>query len=414
MLINFGVKNFASFKDHMGISMLAYNRLKTHLNSLIKNRNFTLLKSIVLYGANASGKSNILQALFSVSRFLLHASSVKPGTVFNAYFPFLLSTETENKPTEYFFDFYIKNLKRVFHYEIKILDTKIVYESLVDISSKQETSLFERREDNKITIDQDNFQEGKTIKQLKIINDHVPLVSLSSYLNGKISKEITSFFRSIYSESFTMGSPYITEHDRIIKDNDYKKNVEDKLRYADLGITGLDFYQDKRFVSQNVNNNVALPDFYSFKFRHKKFDENKTVVGEVSLDNDAESMGTHSFFSLMRLAEDIIYEGGVMIVDEIERSLHPLLALKIIEMFNTSKNNHAQLIFSTHNTNFLNSEIFRKDQVWFVEKDKYGASSLYSLLDFNTKARADLDWERRYLAGLYGAVPLLKKNIFYE
>ena len=220
MLISFGVKNCASFKDYTGFSMLSYNKLKTHLNSLIKNENFTLLKSIVLYGANASGKSNILQALHAVSSFLLHASSVKPGTVLNAYFPFLLSTETENKPSEYFFDFYIKKLKKAFHYEIKILKTKIVYESLAEISSKHDIPLFERSEGRMITINHNLFKEGETIKQLKIINDHVPLVSLSSYLNGKISKEITSFFKSIHNASFYMGGSYITGYDRRIKDND--------------------------------------------------------------------------------------------------------------------------------------------------------------------------------------------------
>lgn len=141
---------------------------------------------------------------------------------------------------------------------------------------------------------------------------------------------------------------------------------------------------------------------------HNVYDKNKNVVGKVSLDLETEeSSGTNQFFALSGPIIDVLEKGWVLAVDELDSKLHPNLVTRIVELFNDQNvnNNNAQLIFNTHDTNLLSTDLFRRDQIWFTEKDRYGAAKLYSLSDF--KARNDEQFERNYLKGRYGAVPVV-------
>jgi AAA15 family ATPase/GTPase len=147
---------------------------------------------------------------------------------------------------------------------------------------------------------------------------------------------------------------------------------------------------------------------------HKKFDKNNKKIGEVEFDmRSQESAGTNKMFNISGPIFDVLQDGGVLVVDELDSSLHPLMTLAITRLFNSDKDNskNAQLIFSTHDTNLFSYGKYRRDQIYFVEKDKYGASDLYSLVEYReedgTKVRKDRSFENDYIEGRYGAIPYI-------
>jgi AAA15 family ATPase/GTPase len=156
----------------------------------------------------------------------------------------------------------------------------------------------------------------------------------------------------------------------------------------------------------------------AFQFKittsHKKFDDNKINVGEVAFDmRSQESAGTNKVFNISGLIFNVLQNGGVLAIDEFDTSLHPLMTLAITRLFNSEKDNvnNAQIIFTTHDTNLFSYGKYRRDQIYFIEKDKYGASDLYSLVEYrekgNAKVRKDRSFEKDYIQGRYGAIPFI-------
>ena len=397
MLINFGIKNMTSFKDMAILSLAAYSRLSRHKNSVMDLEGQKVLKSVVLYGPNASGKSNILQSLQIFRRFVLGKQNTESPLFQKTYYPFALSTETEHSPTDVFIEFYIEDIKNFFRYEIVFTDKEIVSEILKQQIDKKEVILFKRKLDKLEEVSPKYFQEGVRIKQLKVLDKIVPLISVSGFLNGPLSKKILNFFKNIKFKSYGNGGVIL---DSRIKDASYRQQLASLLKRADLGISDL-LYKEVSF--NEIQHKYLLPQFehYIYNKEHKKVRKTTFVDGK-------ESTGTLEYLHFLLVSLDIFKSGGVLVVDELDSSLHPLLVEEIINLFNSSHNTKAQLIFSAHNTAFLSQRLFRKDQVYFVEKNKYGESSLFSLLDYKQDAREDVNWENRYLAGLYGAVPSLK------
>lgn len=163
----------------------------------------------------------------------------------------------------------------------------------------------------------------------------------------------------------------------------------------------------KRHVLDEVKSGPDMP-IYRAKTTHKVFDANEQLVGNTVFDlMEQESQGTRKYFYLAGLLIDVLDKGKVLIIDELEAQLHPFLTRSIIKLFNSSATNprNAQLIFTTHDTSLLNKDFFRRDQLWFTEKDRYGASDLYSLAEF--KVRNDASFDKDYVNGKYGAIPFI-------
>jgi len=205
-----------------------------------------------------------------------------------------------------------------------------------------------------------------------------------------------------------------------MEDTDFKNKIVDLVKTADIDIADINIEEDD--VPLEIIEKLPMPESMkkgiiksiSINTKHIKYDNNGNIIGEVVFELDKEeSKGTRKFFAMSAPIIDTLQHGKVLIIDELDASLHPILTQHLIQLFHDKEINkkNAQLIFATHDTNLLKPYIFRRDQIWLTEKDKYGSTDLYSLAQFKG-VRAKEDFERQYIQGKYGAIPYLGKFEF--
>ncbi|NOQ34868.1 MAG: AAA family ATPase [Methylococcaceae bacterium] len=414
MLLQFKVNNFRSIKDTAVFSMnTAANKAHSHSFAF---RNYHFLKSAAIYGANASGKSNVLRAMAFMQKMVLNHSKITQSTDKLPHEPFRLNTETENASSSFEMIFFSGDCKYRYGFEA---DDKIVYAEWLFADEKgREARLFEREtENNKLYINKSKFKEANG---LKVPNNQL-LIWKCDQQDGEISKAILEWFQKIIfinnldSAHFSFAA---------IEDKEFMADVLQLLKTADLSIDGLNT-EDREFVIGELSGNPSFKiapkqdggiKLIRLQTSHKKFDETNQFVGsEQFVLNEDESQGTQKFFALLIPILDALKQGKVLIIDEFDASLHSLLGMALIKLFHHSEINkyNTQLIFTTHDTNLLsNPELFERDQIWFTEKDQYGSTNLYSLLEFRKKntgkdVRRSDNLEKHYLQGRYGAIPNL-------
>jgi len=410
MIVQFSVGNFLSFKDIVTFSMVASAR-KEHLetNTFIAKEKLRLLKSAVIYGANASGKSNLVRAMRFMRDFTLKSSSDE-GQI--KVTNFKLSAETDNKPSLFEVIFIHETIR--YRYGFQVDREKIVREWLFYVPIRKETLLFVREED---TFDiGTHFKEGKGIEQRTRPN--ALFLSVVAQFNGEISLKITKWFK----KSFKIMAPLIDIKlipftlERL-KDEEFRRDILKFLKEADLGIEDINL-EETRIKYEDMSEEVRTrlgPDGQLFNVKiqtsHPKFDNENKLLPSVKFELGAEeSEGTKKFFALSGPFLHTLKTGNILVVDELDAKLHPNLIRFLVSLFNSVENNphNAQLIFVSHNTNLFNRSVFRRDQIWLTEKNKYGATDLYSLVEY--KVRNDASFEKDYIAGKYGAIPLTKQN----
>ncbi|CAD6491341.1 MAG: AAA domain, putative AbiEii toxin, Type IV TA system [Candidatus Argoarchaeum ethanivorans] len=414
MLIEFNVQNFRSIKEEVTFSLVASadNSLDNNLikTDLLRDN---LLRSAVIYGANASGKSNVILAFNFLKIFVETAHTFQKGTKIN-YFPFKLDKKCLSKPSKFKVVFIKNNIKYV--YGISHNSEKIIDEYLYYYPKDRRALIFERSDTNnyRFTIDR---KEQKFISEKTL--DNIPYLSNSTQLNYKKTSEAFDWFKDNLG---IVGA----DHRRLIEytiqklneDKKMKKFILNALIEADLGINDLSASievvpMDEIPIPIRERLKTMMPDIegklekIDIKTIHKVLNE----VGDenyVEFDFGEESEGTKKLFSLIGLWIDSLNNGRVLIVDELDTKLHHLLNVFLIKLFNdpTQNKNNAQLIFTTHNTNLLNLDLFRRDQIWFTEKNhSKGSTDLYSLIEF--RPRKDKNIQKGYLAGRYGAIPFI-------
>lgn len=428
-LQEFSFGNFRSFKEINTLNLTAA-KLKSKYSHVDENNlfssdnpeNISFLKSKAIYGANASGKSNIIKALVTFIRIL--KSSVKDDRVLQMVDSFRLSTETENEPTFFQVIFWDENTK--YRYGFELDDENIYSEWLYGKPGKKEMCYFIREGNEVIELDKTNFSEGDKLNSLisddtdneLFRNNSLFLSTLSSFGFGKISKKI---IQSISSFTVISGlghqGMYALAGDSL-EDEDMKRYILDFLKKGDIGIEDLNSVEiSNKDLPEDIEDDVRK-DLESKKRKlllssRKKYDDkNAFVENETFSFRLHESEGTQKLFELSPFIYRTIKENRVLIIDEFDARFHPLLTQKILELFNSKENKGAQLIINTHDTNLLSSKLLRRDQIEFVEKDRYGASHLYSLAEFKG-IRNDASFEKDYIHGKYGAIPFLGnfKNI---
>lgn len=424
MLIEFSVGNFLSFKNVNTISLLSSNDsyLKEDNTFILKN-GLRLLKCIGFYGANASGKSNILKALAFFKNFIINSSKESQANEEIDVVNFKLNSSSEQLPS--FFEIIFFADDTIYRYGFEINRKKILGEWLFarflsgENRLPKENKLFVR--DNNIVIGK-NFKEGKKLED-KTRNNSL-FLSVVAQFNGEISKKIIKWFLQyniIYGHSdFSGKTAEILDNNKNTKQGDRLKEL---IKSADLGIEDIvttefeenyeDFIkhfplilEEKRFV---IDKNKPILGM-EINTKHKKYDENNKLIGFETFDPEKEeSDGTKRFFSIGGPLIDTLDAGKILFIDEIESSLHPILVQEIIKLFNSKVTNpkNAQLIFTTHNTSFLNLKFLRRDQIFFTEKSDYGESKIYSLIEFKN-IRKDNSIGKNYLFGKFGAVPYVK------
>ena len=428
MLIEFNFKNYRSYRDHHTFSMVA-SADKDLLNNTIETNalgKIRLNRSAVIYGANASGKSNLIEAIGFVEEFIRTSAERTP----NWQIPvkgFVLDKSTRDKPSEFEVTFLCEDVRYEYGF---IVDHKHVYEEWLIAYPKGSAQVWFER-----TVDSDssegNWYFGRRLKGEK--NRLVPLtrpnalfLSVSAQFNHEQLKPIYDWFVNKLMIVNLGDPPRLLEHMAVeyLSDNpDIKKDVRNLLRYADLGIIDFSIEETSlaiKAASAGTNLPNDLPEELTQFFAALENVGEKTNVAQKSVQMyhqsddhkipisfDKESFGTRRLFALAPLILHSLKRGSVLFIDELDSSLHPLLVRALVQKFHDPKTNpgNAQLIFNTHDTTLLDQTLFRRDQIWFTEKSVDGATQLYSLLEY--KPRKSEALSKGYLQGRYGAVPFL-------
>ncbi len=416
MLIEFSVGNYRSFKDKVTFSMVAAN-LSAKDKKLDENNIFAvdddlnLLKSAAIYGANASGKSNIAKALDFMKDFIINSSKETQSTDEINVENFRLSTETEDKPS--FFELvFLLNGQR-YRYGFEVDQSRVISEWLFFFPLFKERRLFERNTD---TFKISRIYKANRIQELT--RNNALFLSVSAQFNIEIAKQILAWLsKQLNIISGLEDDTYLGYTLNYLSEEENKSEILQLIKKLDVGISDIE-------IGHTEITSDILPDWMSDEVKkstiesgtkgiivstlHKKFDDNgKHLSNEKFYLVYDESEGTQKLFALAGLLIDTLKNGSVLIFDELDARLHPLISLAIVELFNSNETNpnNAQLIFMTHDTNLLSNKIFRRDQIWFTEKDKYGATNLYSLAEY--KVRNDASFENDYIKGKYGAIPYI-------
>lgn len=419
MLIEFTVGNFRSFKKPVTLSFSAAKPIKEHRDeNVFSAGRFNLLRSAAVYGANASGKSNLLSALVFMRHFVLTSSKDTQASEPIGVVPFLLDSESAGSPSH--FEVAFVRDGATYRYGFEVNKKEVVAEWLFRSQKVAASPLFLRDADG-IQV-KPKFPEGQGLE--KKTRPNALFLSVCAQFNGEMATSVLTWFRGIVPVHGLMDRGYTRRAIEMLSDANAKVRLLSLLREADLGIEDI-------LVSEEEIDNTDLLKMLSeegvrrlqpsLKERvkkslssvHARYDSGRRV-GSISMDfNSAESAGTEKFLALAGPVLGALSDGGVVVVDELDAQLHPLLSMSLVRLFNSKLKNprNAQLLFATHDTNLLRHGGLRRDQIWFVEKDQQESSDLYSLAEFKqpdgSKVRNDASFQKDYLEGRYGAIPFL-------
>ncbi len=439
MLIRFVIENSFSFGERKEFSMIPNKKLKTLTHHKYSEGNFEMLKIASIYGANGSGKSNLIKSLKLLQQQVVGEID---HSLENTRFKF--NDETESKDQIFAIDFIQDSVP--FYYAIILNDSRIAVEELYisSLGRGKDELIYERKTDSnnntEITFleEFENNEKNQLLKSvlLDFVKPEEPIMKL-------LSNRDNSFFAKVKLayKWFEKTLQVLTPSSRVSAlahivdiDSEFKNYAQDLMSSFNLGITELvsekkgikDFFgeDDKEELNALIRKLKDSPD-QAVNLRHKNnkdeiilVNENDTIwvkslkIGHVGKNNKSalfdlreESDGTVRLLDFVPAFKSILSSKKVFVIDEIERSIHPLLIKELVEKFSLDEQTKGQLIFTTHESNLLDQNIFRQDEIWFTEKNKAGSTDLYSLNDF--KEHKTIDIQKGYLNGRYGSIPFL-------
>ena len=414
MIIEFSVKNYRSIKELQTLSMIAAP-IKSK-NENLDNENvfqisdkISLLKTAAIYGANGSGKSNLVKAL--ITMFVFIDKSFQDDEIGKRIIePFAFDRFSFMEPTFFQLVFFSNNTKYRYGFEVKA--GKVRSEWLFGTPGKKEVYYF-TREGEKIQINDDKFSEGKGLETKTSLTNL--FINVCKAFNGTVSKQIIDYFKTnILISAGVNDTGFRGTTLALMKDEVIKQKILSLLNEADFGIQGItnkpiNAGDLPEGTSIDIVSRVTSEKLEFLLSKRPVFDENGKEIGSRELLMDSqESDGTLKFFNYSGAILDTLEDGGALFIDEFDARLHPLLTRKLVKMFNSPVSNqkNAQLIFVTHDTNLLDNLLLRRDQIYFTEKNKRSETVLYSLADFKG-VRNDASYEKDYIKGKYGAIPFL-------
>lgn len=408
MLVSLKIENFRSIRDQIEFTTIAAqgsNHLNDHLIK-IKDENFTLVRSSGFYGPNASGKSNVLRA-FAALRFLAEGSGTfKEKDEILCYEPYALSEKCKSMPTKFEIDFFVGELRYI--YKIHYNRVEITFESLDCYFSKVPSNLFLR--------DNSGWENIKFGSQFKGGIKKIPFFKNNSYLS-KIadtasSPEVAKAIRDFFVNSILYMNMESKPNLSFLKNDEMKdvftRTTGDFLSLVDTGITKITVEEREIDIKipdgipEEIKQDILFRNGLNILFSHQNEDG-----GEVYLQLEDESDGTNRLFELAPAITSALISRKILVIDEMEHSLHPHLASMVLRLFNDSELNkfNSQLIFSTHNMDLMKPEKMRRDQIWFSEKTK-GSTNIFSLDDFEKdKVKASSPFNKWYDEGRFGGTP---------
>lgn len=406
MFVKFTVSNYLSFKDQTSIDLTATSLTEYRNDNIFQSPvgDLSLLKSVIVYGANASGKSNLFKAINFVKQFILNSSKETLSGEKISVERFKLSDTTQTKPSAFEIEFIVSDIK--YRYGFEVDKFKVHSEHLYFQKINKEYPIFTRTFQT-IEIGKKIFFPSENL--FSITRENTLFLSVCAQFNDHLS---ISLVNKINQFNFISGFDDLRSTDYTIKmlaDKQHNIMVNNLLRSAKLGFNEI---RVEKISSEEFLPNASkeLQRFLSSKretsfitTKHNVYDENNEVVGERYFNlNSEESLGTRKFFALAGPIINAITTGSILLIDEFDSRLHPELSKGIIKLFNSTLNVYnAQLVITSHNSTFINSnnKLFRRDQVIVADKNKIGMTRFESL--FQKKVRKDASFEKDYLSGKY-------------
>lgn len=420
MILEFTVENYRSFYGKKTLVLEADKALKECSDmNLFEYNKHTLLRSLALYGANSSGKSNLVSAMHTMARCVLLSVKLNDNEELE-YDPFLL-LKGNDSPT--MFEIVFLKGDYYYRYGFRYNLERIVDEWLFRKTTprSKEQMLFVRNEEG-ICVDEGNFPEGADYEEKT--NDNRLFLSLCQQLGGEISRQVISWFQSDFNVISGLNNQQYRSYSKLFfhKKEQYSVDALEFFQKLRLGFNSILTHEEDPNIPSDLP--TELRAMFQKEMQGKKsieldsvhnvYSEKGKVIGTINFSfEDRESSGTNKLFDLSGPIFETLYSGAVLVVDELDAKMHPLISQYIIELFNNPETNpkNAQLIFTTHDTHLLSQKILRRDQIWFTEKDAKEQTDIYSLMDIvlpdGTKPRNDANYERNYIAGRYGAIPYI-------
>lgn len=386
MLVQFLFENFKCFKDETKLSLVASHLIKENQDNVIKTDKHNLLKSVVIYGPNASGKTKLLNA-FQFMRLMVERSTNNAVDRGFSIDTFRLNTESKESPSFFEAVFILNDTQ--YRYGFELTKKKILAEWLY-MKEDEEKELF-YREGKIIDYDASELKRIKSLVGEDMIREDSLLLTVLAQFNDQLSQKIVKWFHHVNMLSADGDTVQSYTLDKLT--TPMKQKIVRLMKDADFSIND--------FVRHPINKN-------EIQTLHTVYDENKLRVDETPFMLEEESNGTIHFLSLTAPILDTLERGKILMIDELDSGLHHDLIVALLKLFHSSETNphNAQLIFNTQNTNLLSGDLFRKDQIYFVSKNRYGEASLTSAADFMLRPGTNI--QKKYLEGRFGAVPYLK------
>lgn len=430
MLLYFLVKNYRSFRDEAILDLEAV-KIKDSTDILLPYNDSEYLPAIAIYGKNGGGKSNLIRAMWLAVQFICNAQKTQTEKAPVPVRPFALNDFSRNDPTAFEFGYVQDGIRYV--YGFSATRERINTEYLKSWPNGKEKKIFARTKDE-FSFPTDNEKRKKELIAQAVGSNQL-FFAVSCTMNYKPCIDAMQWFREkiVFSRDYTDINSSLLDYG---EDEAMLQAIVSAAKTADVGIQDMDFEIDNQVLDLNSNaqypkeiqgmvtalrafsealrqnGNEAEIQLATGKLKSTTYHSGITKEGQLkpfALSLSDESDGTRRLMTLAPAIERTLKNGGVLVVDELERELHLKLMEYVINRYQSRKSNEygAQLIFTTHETTLLNQDKLRRDQIYFVDKDDQdGASVLYSLADFNT--RNDMNIRKAYLLGKFGAIPSIE------
>ena len=409
MVLEIRLENFFSIKDEIVLDLRAGNintqKTKALTNNIFEFNKDKVIKTIAIYGANASGKSNIIKTIRFCNSIIFNSHNNNENVIFN-FKPFKFNSYSK-KPSNYFIRFVSNNIE--YEYSFSLFQNGILKESLFYYPKGRKSKIF-TRDESLGELKKDKYSFGSVIKRPMDVAENTSnktlYISRASQMDREIPKEIFKYF----NEKFILGYRGLNTLSVELLFKQHKEILIEALKMADSDIVDIkitkELHKVKNLQADFAKNQASIVDSEEAQLKITTFHRASPKIG-FDFETE-ESEGTKKLFYIMLTIIDIIKNDKILIVDEIEDSLHTNIIEYIIELFNISK--QAQLIYTTHNTKLLNLNKLRKDQIFFVNKKDDASTDLYSLYDYSD-FRDTMDVEKAYLQGRFDAIPFINDSV---
>ena len=417
MLLQFYVTNYKSIREEQLFTLLADKSVKENPGAVIASGNSNVLSSAIIYGRNASGKSNLLKALRALQFMVLASADFKVGSRIQTYEPYMLDVAYGEKPVEFKIEFIAAdNIK--YSYEIGYLSKAITYERLYYYPKSQPAKLFEREGlhltyGERVTGRKKDIEETLYDNQLylskvgseKLEALYFPFHFFNNMLLNfeDIDRKHEEAFVNLFTERMRLDKHFASNLVKLVK------AMDTSILSFSVNPTNIDPKSLPENMSESEKEEFIRRYSYSVRTRHKLF-KNDNEAGEIDFKLGDESIGTGKLLVLGGIILGTLAEGQTLIIDELDNSLHPKVTKTLVRLFNDRATNpkKAQLIFTTHEVSLLDNELFRRDQIWLAEKEYQGFSHYYTISDI-AGVRKDIPLEKWYMNGRFGATPVINE-----